>query len=417
MMQEENICQAKSHAGHRSAREKWPDVVMNTYGTPTLELVDGHGALVTDSLGREHIDLLAGIAVNSLGHGHPAITEAVTTQIQSFSHVSNLFASAPVVNVAEKIIQRFSQGQSDPDAIASETRVFFCNSGTEANEAAFKLARLSGRNRILAAQHGFHGRTMGALALTGQPEKQAPFGPLPAGVEFYPYGDLDYLRKLIAINPHDVAAIFLEPIQGETGVIPAPEGFLQEVRNLCTDNGILMVVDEVQTGVGRTGDFFAFQHEGVVPDIVTMAKGLGGGLPIGVCVAHGKAKDLFTPGLHGTTFGGNPVACAAACAVLDVINEGFISDVREKGKLFKNKLSDLKSVDYVRGRGLMLGVVLKQPVAKIAAQRAADFGVILNAPSEFVLRITPPLIIDTEHIVEAVGRIERLLDSLTAPTE
>lgn len=416
-MQEENICQAKSHAERQSAKEKWPDVVMNTYGTPTLELVDGHGVLVTDSLGREHIDLLAGIAVNSLGHGHPAITEAVTTQIRRFSHVSNLFASAPVVNAAEKIIQWFGHGQPDSDAIVSDTRVFFCNSGTEANEAAFKLARLSGRSRILAAQHGFHGRTMGALALTGQPEKQAPFGPLPAGIEFYPYGDLDYLRKLVAINPHDVAAIFLEPIQGETGVIPAPEGFLQEVRRLCTDNGILMVVDEVQTGVGRTGDFFAFQHDGVLPDVVTMAKGLGGGLPIGACIAYGRAKDLFTPGLHGTTFGGNPVACAAAGAVLDVINEGFIRDVREKGKLFKDKLSDLKLVDYVRGRGLMLGVVLKQPVAKIAAQQAADFGVILNAPSEFVLRITPPLIIDAEHIAEAVGRIERLLDSLTTPTE
>ncbi|AEX39433.1 Acetylornithine aminotransferase [Corynebacterium pseudotuberculosis 3/99-5] len=258
---------------------------------------------------------------------------------------------------------------------------------------------------------------MGALALTGQPEKQLPFEPLPAGVEFYPYGDVDYLRKLVDVNPQNVAAIFLEPIQGETGVIPAPSGFLQEVRSLCTNNGILMVVDEVQTGVGRTGDFFAFQHEGVLPDVVTMAKGLGGGLPIGACVAHGKAKDLFVPGTHGTTFGGNPVACAAAGAVLSVIEEDFVTNVRVKGKLLKDKLSDLKFVDHVRGRGLMLGVVLKQPVAKVAAQRAAEFGLILNAPSEFVLRITPSLVITDEQIADAVDRIERLLDFLTTPTQ
>ncbi|ALU22050.1 acetylornithine aminotransferase [Corynebacterium pseudotuberculosis] len=416
-MQKENTRHAEKHAEYHSAQAKWPDVLMNTYGTPTLELVDGDGAIVVDSLGREHIDLLAGIAVNSLGYGHPAITEAVTAQVQSFSHVSNLFASAPVVNAAEKIIQRFSQYQPHSEAVASDSRVFFCNSGTEANEAAFKLARLSGRSRILAAQHGFHGRTMGALALTGQPEKQLPFEPLPAGVEFYPYGDVDYLRKLVDVNPQNVAAIFLEPIQGETGVIPAPSGFLQEVRSLCTNNGILMVVDEVQTGVGRTGDFSAFQHEGVLPDVVTMAKGLGGGLPIGACVAHGKAKDLFVPGTHGTTFGGNPVACAAAGAVLSVIEEDFVTNVRVKGKLLKDKLSDLKFVDHVRGRGLMLGVVLKQPVAKVAAQRAAEFGLILNAPSEFVLRITPPLVITDEQIADAVDRIERLLDFLTTPTQ
>ena len=386
------------------AHENWPEVLMNTYGTPPIELASGDGTYVTDAEGKQYIDLLAGIAVNALGHGHPEIVAAVSKQIGELGHVSNLFVSEPVVRVAGELKKRLGAGDS--------TRVFFCNSGGEANEAAFKLARSTGRSRILAAVDGFHGRTMGSLALTGQPDKRKPFEPMPAGVEFYPYGDIDYLTKLVEVNPGEVAAIFLEPIQGETGVIPAPEGFLTQVRELCDDHGILMVVDEVQTGVGRTGQFFAHQVEDVIPDVVTMAKGLGGGLPIGACLATGDAAELFGPGSHGTTFGGNPVSCAAAGAVLDIVDEQFCADVAAKGQRFIDALSQLDIVVEVRGRGLMLGVVLEKPVAKQAVTAGYEHGLILNAPAEDVIRLTPPLIITDEQIDDAVARIDATLKSL-----
>ncbi|MDN6236218.1 MAG: aminotransferase class III-fold pyridoxal phosphate-dependent enzyme, partial [Corynebacterium flavescens] len=296
---------------------------------------------------------------------------------------------------------------ADPQA-----RVFFCNSGTEANEAAFKLARLTGRRRILAAHHGFHGRTMGALAMTGQPSKRRAFEPMPAGVEFYTYGDIDYLRTLVEQNPTDTAAIILEPIQGETGVIPAPAGFLAAVRALCDEHGILMIVDEVQTGVARTGDFFAFQSEDVLPDVITMAKGLGGGLPIGATIVRGLAEGLFTPGSHGTTFGGNPVSCAAATAVLDTIDDDFIAAVAAKGKSLAQAVEKLPSVDHVRGRGLMLGVVLNAPVAKQAVAEGLNQGLILNAPNESVLRLTPPLVISEEEIATATARLKTVLENI-----
>ncbi|MGC2864828.1 acetylornithine transaminase [Corynebacterium glutamicum] len=385
-----------------STLETWPQVIINTYGTPPVELVSGKGATVTDDQGNVYIDLLAGIAVNALGHAHPAIIEAVTNQIGQLGHVSNLFASRPVVEVAEELIKRFSL---DDATLAAQTRVFFCNSGAEANEAAFKIARLTGRSRILAAVHGFHGRTMGSLALTGQPDKREAFLPMPSGVEFYPYGDTDYLRKMVETNPTDVAAIFLEPIQGETGVVPAPEGFLRAVRELCDEYGILMITDEVQTGVGRTGDFFAHQHDGVVPDVVTMAKGLGGGLPIGACLATGRAAELMTPGKHGTTFGGNPVACAAAKAVLSVVDDAFCAEVTRKGELFKELLAKVDGVVDVRGRGLMLGVVLERDVAKQAVLDGFKHGVILNAPADNIIRLTPPLVITDEEIADAVKAI------------
>ncbi|ANE03930.1 acetylornithine transaminase [Corynebacterium crudilactis] len=386
--------------------ETWPEVIINTYGTPPVELVSGKGATVTDDQGNVYIDLLAGIAVNALGHAHPAIIEAVTNQIGQLGHVSNLFASRPVVEVAAELIKRFSL---DDAALAARTRVFFCNSGAEANEAAFKIARLTGRSRILAAVHGFHGRTMGSLALTGQPDKREAFTPMPSGVEFYPYGDTEYLRTLVETNPGDVAAIFLEPIQGETGVIPAPEGFLKAVRELCDEHGILMVTDEVQTGVGRTGDFFAHQHDGVVPDVVTMAKGLGGGLPIGACLATGRAAELMTPGKHGTTFGGNPIACAAAKAVLSVVDDAFCAEVTRKGELFKELLSEVDGVVEVRGRGLMLGVVLERDVAKQAVLDGFKQGVILNAPADNIVRLTPPLVITDEEIADAVKAIAKTI--------
>ncbi|MBA4505754.1 acetylornithine transaminase [Corynebacterium sanguinis] len=388
-----------------SALDNWGDALMNNYGTPPIELASGRGAVVTDAAGRSHIDMLAGIAVNALGHAHPAVIDAVTRQISSLGHVSNLFASQPVVELGQRL-----KAKLDDDS----ARVFFCNSGGEANEAAFKLARLTGRRRVLAAHNGFHGRTMGSLALTGQPAKRAPFEPLPAGVEFYPYGDIDYLRTLVEMDPANTAAIFLEPVQGETGVIPAPEGFLEGVRELCDDHGILMVTDEVQTGVGRTGTFFAFEHACVVPDVITMAKGLGGGLPIGATIARGRAAALFQPGSHGTTFGGNPVACAAALAVLDVVDDAFIADVARKGALLRELVSDVDGVESVRGRGLMLGVVLEREIAKETVAAGFEHGVILNAPSSSVLRLTPPLVITDDEIREATSRIAA---SIAAATE
>lgn len=388
-----------------SALDNWGDALMNNYGTPPIELASGRGAVVTDAAGRSHIDMLAGIAVNALGHAHPAVIDAVTRQISSLGHVSNLFASQPVVELGQRL-----KAKLDDDS----ARVFFCNSGGEANEAAFKLARLTGRRRVLAAHNGFHGRTMGSLALTGQPAKRAPFEPLPAGVEFYPYGDIDYLRTLVEMDPANTAAIFLEPVQGETGVIPAPEGFLEGVRELCDDHGILMVTDEVQTGVGRTGTFFAFEHACVVPDVITMAKGLGGGLPIGATIARSRATALFQPGSHGTTFGGNPVACAAALAVLDVVDDAFIADVARKGALLRELVSDVDGVESVRGRGLMLGVVLEREIAKETVAAGFEHGVILNAPSSSVLRLTPPLVITDDEIREATSRIAA---SIAAATE
>ena len=381
---------------------RWTSALLNTYPTPPVELVSGEGATVTDADGNTYIDMLAGIAVNALGHAHPAIVDAVSAQVARLGHVSNLFGSQPVVEVAEALRARVGDDTA---------RVFFCNSGAEANEAAFKLARLTGRRRILAAERGFHGRTMGSLALTGQPDKRAPFEPMPAGVEFFTYGDIEALEALVQQDPGNTAAIILEPIQGETGVIPAPEGFLTKVRELCDAHGILFITDEVQTGVGRTGDFFAFQHEGVLPDVITMAKGLGGGLPIGATIARGRAATLFTPGSHGTTFGGNPVACAAAKAVLGVVDEAFLAEVRRKGQLLIDAASQVPGVAQVRGRGLMLGVVLDEAVAKLVVKHGLEEGLILNAPGENVIRLTPPLVITDDEIAEAMKRLARAIDA------
>ncbi|OAA16946.1 Acetylornithine aminotransferase [Corynebacterium afermentans subsp. afermentans] len=381
---------------------RWTSALLDTYPTPPVELVSGEGATVTDADGNTYIDMLAGIAVNALGHAHPAIVDAVSAQVARLGHVSNLFGSQPVVEVAEALRARVGDDTA---------RVFFCNSGAEANEAAFKLARLTGRRRILAAERGFHGRTMGSLALTGQPDKRAPFEPMPAGVEFFTYGDIEALEALVQQDPGNTAAIILEPIQGETGVIPAPEGFLTKVREICDAHGILFITDEVQTGVGRTGDFFAFQHDGIAPDVITMAKGLGGGLPIGATIARGRAATLFTPGSHGTTFGGNPVACAAAKAVLGVIDEAFLAEVRRKGQLLISAASQVPGVAQVRGRGLMLGVVLDEAVAKLVVKHGLEEGLILNAPGSDVIRLTPPLVITDDEIAEAMKRLARAIDA------
>lgn len=380
----------------------WESAVMPTYGTPAIELVSGRGSRVIDSAGNEYIDLLAGIAVNALGHAHPAIVEAVSTQIATLGHTSNIFAHPQVIALATKL----------RTLISIDAHVFFANSGAEANEAAFKIARRTGKRQILAAEHGFHGRTMGSLAMTGQPAKRAPFEPMPPGVEFYPYGDTAELRAAIerdGQNGRDTAAIILESVQGETGVIPAPEGFLSDVRALCDEFGILMIVDEVQAGMGRTGRWFGYQVDDVLPDVVTLAKGLGGGLPIGACIAATPAAQLLTSGQHGSTFGGNPVACAAANAVIDtVISENLLENVRRQGEYFRTELEALDTVSTVRGRGLMLGVVLVEPRPGFVA-RAMNAGVLLNQPADDVIRLVPPLNITDADVHEAVAVLKELL--------
>ncbi|MDN6439683.1 MAG: acetylornithine transaminase [Corynebacterium nuruki] len=383
-------------------KSAWEAAVMPTYGTPAIELVSGKGSRVTDSDGKEYIDLLAGIAVNALGHAHPAVVKAVSDQIATLGHTSNIFAHPQVITLANKL----------RDLISPDAHVFFSNSGAEANEAAFKTARLTGRSRILAAEHGFHGRTMGSLAMTGQPAKRAPFEPMPAGVEFYPYGDLDALRALIEVAPDDTAAVILESVQGETGVVPAPAGFLAGVRELCDEFGALMIVDEVQAGMGRTGQWFGYQADlpaGVVPDVVTLAKGLGGGLPIGACVAATPAGQLLSAGQHGSTFGGNPVSCAAGNAVIDtVLAEDILANVNAQGEYLRTELGALDAVDHVRGRGLMLGVVLTGPRPGFAAA-ALDAGLLLNQPADDVLRLVPPLNITDTDVHDAVDILKELL--------
>lgn len=385
---------------------RWETALMRNYGTPPLELVSGRGATLTAADGREYLDLLAGIAVNSLGHAHPAVVEAVCRQIGELGHVSNLYVHPVVVELAERLEALLD--------VEQPVRAFFCNSGAEANEAAFKIARRTGRSRILAAENGFHGRTMGALAMTGQPTKRAPFEPMPSGVEYFPYGDIATLRTLIEQAPADTAAVILEPLQGEGGVVEPPEGFLADVRALCTEHGVLMIVDEVQTGIGRTGAMFATRRAGVVPDVITLAKGLGGGLPIGACLGIGAAGELLTAGQHGTTFGGNPVACAAALAVLDTMeSEDLIAHVDRLGKLLAAEIEclDHPLVDHVRGRGLLLGMVLTASRAKEVEVAARDAGFLVGAAGPDVIRLAPPLVLTEEQVARFVSALPAILDT------
>lgn len=385
-------------------QQRWSAALMNNYGTPAIALTTGSGAVVTDANGKEYLDLLGGIAVNALGHAHPAVVEAVTAQLQTLGHVSNLYISGPAVELAERLLDKFGH----------PGRVFFCNSGTEANEAAFKLARRTGRPEIVAAERAFHGRTMGALAMTGQPAKRAPFEPMPAGVRFVPYGDVAALEAAVTEN---TAAVILEPILGESGVVVPPNGYLAAARRITSGQGALLIFDEVQTGIARTGAFFAHQAAGVVPDIMTLAKGLGGGMPIGACVATGPAADLFEPGQHGTTFGGNPACCAAALAVLDVIDdEGLVDHVASVGKSIATGIEDLghPRIAHVRGSGLLLGVVLTDPLAARAEIAARDAGYLINAPAPDVIRLAPPLILTEEQGAGFVAALPAILDAAVA---
>ncbi len=387
-------------------RARWETVMMNNYGTPPVVLASGDGAMVTDVDGNTYLDLLGGIAVNVLGHRHPAVIEAVTHQMATLGHTSNLYATEPGIALAEELVALLGA--------ETQTRVFFCNSGTEANELAFKLSRLTGRTKLVAAKEAFHGRTMGSLALTGQPAKQAAFEPLPGHVTHVSYGQVDALAAAV---DNDTAAVFLEPIMGESGVVVPPEGYLAAARDITTRHGALLVLDEVQTGMGRTGTFFAHQHDGIIPDVVTLAKGLGGGLPIGACLATGPAADLLTPGLHGSTFGGNPVCTAAALAVLRVLAAQDL--VRRAEVLGKSMHSGIESlghplIDQVRGRGLLVGIVLTAPCAKDAETAARDAGFLVNAAAPGVIRLAPPLIITESQIDSFIAALPGILDAAGA---
>ena len=380
--------------------QRWSAVMMNNYGTPPLALASGDGAVVTDVDGNDYVDLLGGIAVNVLGHRHPAVIEAVNRQMNTLGHTSNLYATEPGVALAESLV----------GLLGAPARAFFCNSGTEANEVAFKITRLTGRTKLVAAEGAFHGRTMGSLALTGQPSKQAPFAPLPGDVTFVPYGDVDALRAAVDSG---TAAVFLEPIMGEGGVVVPPAGYLAAARDITAGHGALLVLDEVQTGVGRTGAFFAHQHDGVTPDVVTLAKGLGGGLPIGACLAIGATAELLTPGLHGSTFGGNPVCTAAALAVLQVLaDERLIERADVLGKTLSHGIESLAHplVGHVRGRGLLRGVVLTAPSAKHVETAAREAGFLVNAAAPDVVRLAPPLVITETQIDSFLAALPAVLD-------
>ncbi|MFI6052508.1 acetylornithine transaminase [Streptomyces violascens] len=375
----------------------------DNYGTPKLSLVRGAGATVWDADGTAYADFVGGIAVNALGHAHPAVVQAVAQQVASLGHVSNLFVAEPPVALAERLLQLFDR----------PGRVYFCNSGAEANEAAFKIGRLTGRTHMVATDGGFHGRTMGALALTGQPGKQEPFRPLPGDVTHVPFGDVEALRAAVT---EETAFVIIEPIQGENGVVVPPAGYLSAAREITRATGTLLVLDEVQTGIGRTGTWFEHQqHEGVDPDIVTLAKGLGGGLPLGATVAFGAAAELLRPGMHGTTFGGNPIACAAGLAVIDTLSaDGALDQVKRTGEKLRGGIEALGHplVSHVRGAGLLLGIVLNEPLAPQVQQAAQDAGFLVNAPAPDVVRLMPPLIIGDAEADAFLQALPGVLDTV-----
>ena len=373
-------------------QERYGASMMQTFGLPARALVRGDGPYVFDSDGQRYLDLLGGIAVNALGHAHPRLVAAIADQAGKLAHVSNFFTTRQQMDLAERLDAMVAGASGLP------ARVFFTNSGTEANEAAFKLTRRTGRTRIIAMEGGFHGRTMGALSLTATQAYRTPFAPLIGDVAWVPFGDAD---ALAAAMDDTVAAVVTEPIQGENGVVVPPAGWLARVRELCTQHGALLWLDEVQTGIGRTGTWLAAEHEGVVADVVTLAKGLGGGVPIGACVGVGPAAELLQAGQHGSTFGGNPLACRAALEVLQVIeDDGLLARADATGAWLADAVESLglPQVSHVRGRGLLRGVVLTQPIAKQVQARALEAGFIVNAPREDVIRLAPALIITPAQV-------------------
>jgi len=373
--------------------------IMGTFKRLPITMVEGRGVTVRDSEGREYLDLVAGIAVNVLGHAHPAVARAVAEQAGRLIHTSNLYYTEPQVALAKKLVE-----------LSFPSRVFFANSGAEANEAAIKVARKWGKMRrdgafeIITTNDAFHGRTLTTVTAGGKDAYSAPFGPLPPGFVHVPYGDLDAIK---GATGERTVAVMLEPILGEAGVVPPPDDYLAGVRAWCDERDLLLILDEIQTGIGRTGRWFEHQHHGIVPDVMTLAKGLGGGVPIGACLA-GPRADVFEPGDHGSTFGGNPLACAAGVAVLSAIEEeGLVGHAAEMGEHLRSALGELDGVRQVRGRGLMQSMVFEQPVAREFQTRCLAEGVIVNATDDSTVRLVPPLVISAAEIDEAVARMKR----------
>ena len=387
---------------------RFASAMMPTYGIPPVALVRGEGCLVWDADGRQYTDLIAGIAVSALGHAHPALTEAVSRQVGTIAHTSNLFLHETGITLAERLLA----------LLGTDGRVFFTNSGTEANEAALKLVRRRqgpGRQTIIAADNGFHGRTMGSLALTGKTSIRQPFGPFGVEVTFVPYGDPAALRA--AVGP-ECAAVFLEPCQGEAGVVPAPDGYLRAAREACDAAGALLVIDEIQSGIGRTGAWFGHQADGATPDVLTLAKGLGGGLPVGACIGLGAAGAALGKGDHGSTFGGNPVACAAALAVLDTIeSQGLLANAAVVGQQLADGLAGLSHplLRGVRGRGLWLAILLNGPVAGAVEAACRDAGYLVNAVQPDAIRLAPPLILTSAQASAFLAALPAILDAAAEP--
>jgi acetylornithine/N-succinyldiaminopimelate aminotransferase len=382
---------------------RWDAVMMRNYGTPPVALVSGEGCVVTDADGRDYLDLIAGIAVSALGHGHPAVVSAVTDQVGRLAHTSNLFINEPAVRLAERLVELVG---------APSARVFLCNDGATANEAALKTVMRTqpGRRGFVAAEGSFHGRTLGILALTAKPAYREPFGPFGVAPSFVPYGDVDALAAAV---DDQTAAVFLEPILGESGVVVPPPGYLAAARAICDDAGALLVLDEIQGGIGRTGRWLAYQHDGIVPDIVTMAKGLGGGLPIGACIGIGRTADALVRGDHGSTFGGNPVSCAAALAVIDTIESaGLLTHVENLGVTWQRELAAMQSplLTGVRGRGLWLALVVAAGAASAIETAARDQGFLVNATGPDAVRLAPPLVLSEAEAASFTAALPAILD-------
>lgn len=382
--------------------KRWQRAIQDNYGTPTIELVSGKGSVVKDADGKSYLDFLAGIATNVLGHAHPAIVKAVSKQISTLGHVSNFYAHPNVLELAERL-QKMTGDKS--------ARVFFCNSGAEANEAALKISRKTGKYRVVATREAFHGRTMGALSLTGQPSKRNPFKPLIKGIKHVPFGDSSAMKRAITKK---TAMVIVEPIMGEAGVIVPPADYLKNLRQYCDDNGALLVFDCVQTGMGRTGDWFGYEYSGIRPDVITLAKGLGGGLPLGAMIALGSASKLFEAGDHGSTFGGNPVATAAALAVISSIEkEKIFAHVDEVGAFLLAELALIEGVTEVRGAGLLIGLTLDKPVAKLVVKKSQELGALINAPGDRTIRLAPALNVSMKQAEKFVAIFTKALKEVT----
>lgn len=371
----------------KSSVTAWSDVMQLNYGTPEISLVSGKGLLVTDINKKKYLDFLGGIATNILGHAHPAIVKAVSAQVSKLGHVSNFYSHPSGLALAKKLQELTGDNTA---------RVFFCNSGAEANEAALKLSRKTGKTRIVATTGAFHGRTMGALSLTGQESKRAPFRPLLKDIKHVAFGDINAMRKAVSKK---TAMVIVEPILGEAGVITPPAGYLKDLRAICDEHGALLVLDCVQTGMGRTGNWFGYEHESIRPDVITLAKGIGGGLPLGAMITLGSTTQQFAPGEHGTTFGGNPIAAAAGLAAISVIEKNrLMTQARSFEKRLKIKLEAIRGVREVRGRGLLIGIALDGEYAKELAADLAKNGFLVNAPNLETIRIAPALIVTKAQI-------------------